>query len=153
MLKTKEKNQLRMCSRLILKIVGTKRDNLHLPNLDSLYEDTTVECPPALPQIQVTRNKQLHILTIFVTVYLKTQDFQLLPLKICEWYCHLMHARLSHNTKMINEVATAISTIYKNEMTACGVQLSFQVVRVHKLSLILFITAGWGTNDTERTGT
>ena len=42
---------------------------------DSLYEDTTVQCTPALPPIQVTKNKQLHILTIFVTVYLKTQDF------------------------------------------------------------------------------
>ena len=31
--------------------------------------------------------------------------------------------------------------------------MSFQVVRVHKLSLILFIPAGWGTNDTGRTGT
>ena len=66
-----------MCSRLILKIVGNvgKRDNLHLPNLDSLHEDTTVQCAQALPPIQVTRNKQLHILTIFVTLYLKTQDF------------------------------------------------------------------------------
>ena len=63
-----------------------------------------------------------------------------------------MHLRLSHNTKMINKVATAISTIY-NEMIACGVKLSFQVVRVHKLSLILFIPAGWGTNDSERPGT
>ena len=63
-----------MCSRLIFKIVGSigKRDNLHLPNLDSLYEDTTLQCPLALHPIQVTRNKQLHILTIFVTVYLKT---------------------------------------------------------------------------------
>ena len=51
--------------------------------------------------------------------------------------------------KMINKVATAISTIY-NEMTACGVKLSFQVVRVHTLSLTLFLPAGWGTNDTER---
>ena len=64
-----------MCSRLILKIVGNKERQLTSTNLDSLYEDTTVQCPPALPPIQVTRNKQLHILTIFVTVYLKTQNF------------------------------------------------------------------------------
>ena len=63
-----------------------------------------------------------------------------------------MHARLSHNTKMINKVATAISKIY-NEMTGCGVKLSLQVVRVHTLSLTLFIPASWGTNDTERPGT
>ena len=35
----------------------------------SLYEE---QCPPALPPIQVTRNKQLHILTIFVSVSLDT---------------------------------------------------------------------------------
>ena len=38
----------------------------------SLYEDTTIQCPPALPPIQVTRNNKFHVLTIFVSVSLDT---------------------------------------------------------------------------------
>ena len=79
MLRTKEKKLVENVFTTYLEDRREQRETTYiyrtLIRQDSLYEDTTVQCPPALPPIQVTKNKQLHILTIFVTVYLKTQDF------------------------------------------------------------------------------
>ena len=63
-----------------------------------------------LPPIQVARNKGItYSYTICDSVSLNT-GFPFTAVNNCEWSCHLMHARLSHNTKMINNVATAILT-------------------------------------------
>ena len=74
-----------------------------------------------LPPIQVTRNKAItYSYTIWDRVSLDT-GFLATAVKNL-WVVLSFNARLAipHNTKMINNVAKAILTIY-NEMTACEV--------------------------------
>ena len=109
-----------MCSWLILKIVGNKERQLTStePWNDSMYED---QYSVPLPPIQVTRNKAItYSYTIWDRVSLDT-GFLATAVKNL-WVVLSFNARkaIPHNTKMINNVAKAILTIY-NEMTACEV--------------------------------
>ena len=109
-----------MCSWLILKIVGNKESQLTStePWNDSMYED---QYSVPLPPIQVTRNKGIaYSYTIWDRVSLDT-GFLATAVKNL-WVVLSFNARkaIPHNTKMINNVAKAILTIY-NEMTACEV--------------------------------
>ena len=74
-----------------------------------------------LPPIQVTRNKAItYSYTIWDRVSLDTGFLAMAGKNL--WVLLSFNARKSipHNTKMINNVAKAILTIY-NEMTACEV--------------------------------
>ena len=85
-----------------------------------MYEDQyNVPLPPI--QVEVTRNKAItYSYTIWDRVSLDT-GFLATAVKNL-WVVLSFNARkaIPHNTKMINNVAKAILTIY-NEMTACEV--------------------------------
>jgi len=110
-----------MGSWLILKIVGNKERQLTStePWNDSMYED---QYSVPLPPIQVTRNKAIisYCYTIWDRVSLDT-GFLATAVKNL-WVVLSFNARkaILHNSKMINNVAKAILTIY-NEMTECEV--------------------------------
>ena len=100
-----------MCSRLILKIAGEKerQPTSTEPWNDSLYED---QYSVPLPPIQVTRNKAItYSYTIWDSVSLDT-GFLATAVKNL-WVVLSFNARkaIPHNTGLINNVATAISTI------------------------------------------
>ena len=86
--------------------------------IDSMYED---QYSVPLPPIQVIRNKAItYSYTIWDRVSLDTGCLATAVKNL--WVVLSFNARLAipHNTKMINNVAKAILTIY-NEMTACEV--------------------------------
>jgi len=100
-----------VCSRLILKIAGEKerQPTSTEPWNDLLYED---QYSVPLPPIQVTRNKAItYSYTIWDSVSLDT-GFLATAVKNL-WVVLSFNARkaIPHNTGLINNVATAISTI------------------------------------------
>ena len=109
MLKTKEKKTSFECVHdLSWRSHGKKRDNLHLPNLGMICCTKTSTVSP----IQVTRNKAItYSYAIWDSVSLDT-GFLATAVKNL-WVVLSFNARkaIPHNTGLINNVATSISTI------------------------------------------